>query len=536
MPTMRPIPAKESFLDLTFPIHGIDRQGSFEKQRRGTTPVGINVRSMDTTTRRIRGGMRPGLSRFFSADQLGSVEDMVLLVGSGYTSPSGNTADSASGRVVDLVIARSGTIRSGYLGGTGAIAATNASSTTPAIYADGTILGSQVRSTVLNQKVWYCDGVNYRYFDPTVNTVYDWTATAGSLPIGTTNARARLICTWRGRIVLAGISTDPQNWFMSRVSTPTDFDYGALPFTVDQAVAGNNGPLGLVGDVVRGLVPYSDDLLIFLCDHSIYQLSGDPLAGGQLDLISDAIGGAWGNAWCKGPDGTLYFMSNRAKVCRMVPGKSAPETISGPVDDLLADIDLTVSLVRMMWNDESNGFHLFATSGESNTTLSFFWEQLTGAWWKDTMPSGRAVLSCAVYDGNGADDRVCVVGLQNSNLHYFDSAASTDNSTTISSEVWLGPLTQEMSFDTFTLKDIQAILASTSGTVTWAVHVGATAEAALASTAVDTGTWTANRSLTDPIRKSGHAIYLKLTSTTTWAMELIRARVSSRGKVRARGA
>ena len=71
-----------------------------------------------------------------------------------------------------------------------------------------------------------------------------------------------------------------------------------------------------------------------------------------------------------------------------------------------------------------------------------------------------------------------------------------------------------------------------------AVYVGVTAEAALASSPVATGTWTASRNLTVPVRRAGHAIYVKLSSnvnTSQWAMEEIRCRLAVRGKVQRRG-
>jgi len=89
--------------------------------------------------------------------------------------------------------------------------------------------------------------------------------------------------------------------------------------------------------------------------------------------------------------------------------------------------------------------------------------------------------------------------------------------------------------DEVMLKDMQAVLGDGSGDVEVAVHTGATAEEALASEATFADTWSALRNFTAMVRRSGHAIYIKIAASTPWAMESIRVRLASQGKVRMRG-
>ncbi len=58
---------EEKYLDLTFPVAGLDVTTEYETPRPGTTQVGVNVRSFDPLTGRLRGGRRPGLTRFIDA-------------------------------------------------------------------------------------------------------------------------------------------------------------------------------------------------------------------------------------------------------------------------------------------------------------------------------------------------------------------------------------------------------------------------------------------------------------------------------------
>jgi hypothetical protein len=436
---------------------------------------------------------------------------------------------SQSGRIVTLVSVQQGQVYVAPAGGT---------TWTPAINSTGNSLASSgpVRSASNNQKLWYADGSNWLYYDPSDNNVHNWTASAGTLPSSSGNT-PRLICTWRGRTVLSGISTDPQNWFMSRIGNPTDWNYFPAVITADQPVAGNNSPLGMVGDVVTVLIPYSDDVLIMGGDHTIWSFAGDPMNGGQINNVSDAIGMAWGAPWARGPDGTLYFVSNQTGIYSMIPGEK-PVRMSQQIEQLLTDINTGHNIIRMLWSDRFQGLHVFVTyTAQARASTHFFWEARTGAWWSDVFANtNHNPLCCCTFDGNTAADRRALIGSWDGYVRMLDPLATSDDGTPISSSVVVGPIqTREM--DAVLFKDIQSILGASSGAVSYAVYVGSTAEVALASSAVASGVWSAGRSLTSPVRRSGHAIWVKLTSTSAWALEQIKLRIKGNmGRAQKRGA
>lgn len=68
----QPEPATDQLADLTFPLQGLDVSNEFGVQPPNTTPQGQNVRAYEALTRRGRGGSRPGLSRYVSAQVGGS--------------------------------------------------------------------------------------------------------------------------------------------------------------------------------------------------------------------------------------------------------------------------------------------------------------------------------------------------------------------------------------------------------------------------------------------------------------------------------
>lgn len=77
-------------IELIFPAAGLNRRMAFEKQSPFTTPQCQNVRSVDVTEEKRRGGSRPWLSKKFS-DQLGSGNSINMLNSMRTTNTSGST-------------------------------------------------------------------------------------------------------------------------------------------------------------------------------------------------------------------------------------------------------------------------------------------------------------------------------------------------------------------------------------------------------------------------------------------------------------
>ena len=115
---------------------------------------------------------------------------------------------------------------------------------------------------------------------------------------------------------------------MSAIEDPGDWNVAPSVPTVKQAVSGLSSRAGRVPDIINCIVPYSDDLLLFGGDKSIWRMTGDPMSGGQLDLVTEQTGMGWGRPYTKDPNGILYFYGSRGSVYRWVPGQPVPERIS----------------------------------------------------------------------------------------------------------------------------------------------------------------------------------------------------------------
>jgi hypothetical protein len=544
----------ETYLDLHYPRGGMDvsraamnqpwREGpprpDGEPTRIYTAALNQNTRGLEPLTSRNRGGSRSGLKPFLESAAVSGwlVQHLATIAGvsSSGVSGSGTLQGSLSGRVVTGIAVCQGKVfwfRPADTPAERAFAeATNNASTTPPLNFTGV-----VESSANNQKLYMVDGTHYRVYQPIVNTVSDWTATAGAMPTDSSSNAARLITTWRGRTVLSGLLEDAQNWFMSAVSDPTDFDYSPDETTPTQAVAGNNSRLGFIGDIVTALMAYNDDTMFFGGNQSIWMMRGDPMAGGELDAVTHSIGVCWGRAFCSDPRGVIYFMSNTGSIYAMAPG-GMPEKLSTPIDRLLQDIDTGAVNVRLEWNERYKGLHVFTTTLEeaTQTDTHLFWEMPNNAWHRDVFKNKRHnPLASCVIDGNTPFDRVVLIGGWDGFVRSFDPDAEDDDGYDIESEVWLGPLLTK-NFDEVMLKYLQPILATGSGDLNWAVHAGKTAEEALSSTAVLSGKWEAGRNFSDLVRRAGHAIFVRLYSTNRWAIEGVRASLGPNlSKVRRRG-
>lgn len=533
---------REQFYEMSFPLAGIDLSNAYSRQLPRQLPDGRFARSTRSAVNvrgfpygdRSRGGSRPGLGKYVSSPVVADwiIQELCPITTLGYTPAGGNVVQSSqSGRIVTLVAVSQGNVYSVQAGGTSWSLADNLTAVSPPLNFTGVLY-----STPLNQKLWFADGVNWCYYDPSLNQVLAWAASAGTLPGDDQGNTPRLITTWRGRIVCSGVLLDPQNWFMSAVGDPTDWNYFPEEPTPTQALSGDNSPTGVIGDVVTGLIPFSDDLLIFGGDHSIYQMSGDPMAGGQVDLVSDTIGMAWGQAWCKDPYGTAYFFSNKMGIYAYKPGQE-PQRISQPIESFVQGFDSGLTTIRLLWDDAFQGMHVFLTPTTAPAaTTHLFWEWRTQAWFQDVFASSNYdPLTCCTFDGNLPADRVALIGSWDGYVRKFDASATTDDGSAFTSSVLLGPITSK-NLDDFVLKDLQAVLGSTSGDVTFTVYADDKAESALTATVRVTGTFSAGRSLSKLVRQAGHAIYVKLSSAAGWQMETVRAKIVGRGDVRRRGA
>lgn len=385
--------------------------------------------------------------------------------------------------------------------------------------------------------LYFADGSGaYLFYNHDTNAMESWIPTAGNLPVDDNKITARLITTWRGRTVLAAILGDPGNWFMSAINDPKDWDYAPATATLQDAVAGSTSETAdLMNDIINGIMAYNNDIMVFFGDHSIFQMTGDPMNGGTLDLLVEGIGAAFGKAFCRDGIGNLYFFSTHCGVYAFTPGTPQPQKISHQIDFRLQNVDLSANIIRMAYDHRLQGLWLFITPlDEKSPTIHYFWDIRTKGWFPITFASKTLdPFVVQVMDADDPNDRHIMLGGSDGRIRILSLDATTDDGYAIDSYVYIGPLTTQIQA-ALLLRDLQTYMAETSGQVSWSVYHGNAPEAALAASPYAGGTWGAGRNASNQIQRIGHAFYIKLASKKPWEMETIIARAIDRGRIRRR--
>lgn len=383
------------------------------------------------------------------------------------------------------------------------------------------------------------DGTNLKQVNLTTRTTSNVVATAGSLP-----ANCTLATVWRGRLVLAAPISAPQNFFMSRLGTATDYDFSQVDAAA--AFAGNASVAGRIGEPIIALIPFSDDVLFIMGDHNLWVVRGDPADGGSIDIVSDASGILGANAWTKSPDGTLYFVGTGG-LFRVAPGGSTPENISAhSYNEFFRSIDRAASYVLMAWDRDQQGAYVFVTTVVSGGSSTHLWyDQRTNGFWPIQYPDSHGPISVLVYDGDGATDRLLLLGGRTGFIQKSRLTDKNDDGTAISSRLTLGPVKGSNITDV-TMESLALVFGeppSGYAESDWNVDVQVLAAPTIEK-ALNSPLYTRKRNFTGSRRPArwtqrtrGNAFFVRLSNSTldkTWVLETVSAQMLSSGLTRRR--
>ncbi len=383
---------------------------------------------------------------------------------------------------------------------------------------------------------------------------YDWTVYQGdATTYGVMPEKAYLISVYRGRMVLAGNPRYPNQWYMSKVADPFNWLYGADdPMS---AVAGNNADAGQCPDIVRSLISFHDDYLIFGCASTIWILRGDPVAGGSLDNLSDTTGMFGSNSWCFDDDRNLYFWGSGGiyKIKADFSGITNLTELALP--DIINDeaADPTTHRITMGYDKKRHGIVVAITVLATGVNSNYFYSFKTKGFYPESYPEECGPYSLFYYDANDTTYADLLVGQKNGYIGKFLNTAKDDDTgvgtETISSYVTY-PITALGDIDTngklselvFDLAGgaSNGDFADTDG-VSYELHKGKDAETVLediidGATAFTSGTLsgTGRKNKIRP-RMRGAYWGLKLynsTASETWAINRVLFGAQRAGKVR----
>jgi len=379
---------------------------------------------------------------------------------------------------------------------------------------------------------------------------YDWTVYPGGAS-GSMPTKAYLGCLYRGRCVLSGNPNYPYQWYMSRVANPWDWAYAANDAL--SPVAGGNSRAGEMGDVIRALIPYQDEYLIFGCANSIWALRGDAADGGSLTPLNETTGIFGSRSWCFDGGMNLFFASKNG-IHKIPYGFGPTQHISQFVlPNLVEDTELdpTVHRVTMDYDREREGILIAITTLSDGSNVCYWYDLKTEGFYPESYPDVCGPFALYFYASNDDSTRKLLVGSTDGYVRQFADSSKDDvttNGTSAISSYMTLPIIQ--SDDDLSILRINEIVVTTAGgasggsasdtdSVDVETYVGEDPETVLE--AIEDGdTPLFNKTITGPGRSNrlrnrsrGRAIGIRLsndTATSSWAVEKISANIKAVGE------
>lgn len=336
-----------------------------------------------------------------------------------------------------------------------------------------------------------------------------------------------LIAVYRDRIVLGGSPIAPHVWYMSRVSDPLDWDYGASDLDPSRAVGGATSDVEKLAEPLTAIIAASTDYLLFGTRNSLWRLQGDPAAGGSIVNLSRMVGVISRGAWCWGPAGEIIFLS-RAGLYYLPPGAAAtPQPISLDIlpDDLI-DVDPDTNTISMAYDAFDDGIHLHITGTQ---TQAWWIDWQTKTFWPTGLSRDHEVHAIATYKEAGGGVSDVLLGGRDGYVRRHLDTADDDDGETLTSTVTYGPILLGGPGFEGLLCAMDAVLSSASDEVTWEVLVGDTHEDAINADVFDSGEWEAGLNATVRPRARGASFCLRITSTNAWEIERVLATIERAG-------
>jgi hypothetical protein len=246
---------------------------------------------------------------------------------------------------------------------------------------------------------------------------------SGSLP-----DQAYLGCLWKGRMVLSGNPDHPEQWYMSRAGDHTDWLY--VQNSPLAPIAGNNGDLGEIGDIVTCLIPYTDDYLIVGCMSTIEIFRGDPQDGGSKDSLDGETGIFGSQSWCIDNDRNLWFWGTNG-IYKMTPNRQVQPVSNIALPEIVVDegVDPSTHRIVMQYDKLNHGILVTVTLLADGTNSNYFislTETTTGIF-PETYPTPCGAYSLFFYNATDKDYQTLLVGCTDGYIRKFDPTAKDDD-------------------------------------------------------------------------------------------------------------
>lgn len=312
----------------------------------------------------------------------------------------------------------------------------------------------------IHGELFVSDGKTMVVYNPKIDRVVAYKSKSA----GKFLDRPAILFAWRGRLGGARGFDKPQSWHLTAYGDPYDVDIAPPDALQTSSIDGANAPAGEPPEAINAVAPISDDLCLFLCESSVWRMTGDPATpNGQLDFVTDKTGGSFGKSHARDDRGAFYWYGSRGGVWTL--GQDAvglAELTGGVLEKRARQLDLGVFRVEVVWDDVEQGLYVIPVPfGATNTFLiSWFWDRATRSWWEDTWPSGKFPTCWALADGDDPNDRQLLCGGPDGFVRYLDAASRDDDGSPIDSYATLGPYHAEEIDQALAIDGYEVTLAS----------------------------------------------------------------------------
>jgi hypothetical protein len=514
------MPRTVEYFQIHPPLGGLNRRFSYQNQAPFTTPGALNVLPFDPLAGRNRMATRPGITATGAT------------ISTPYNWCEATYVNSGTKRAVAITTS------------TGTHISTDGATFTEFITTNP---GTDFASCAVYQQTLYqaAGGAETRSLTLTGSAGAGSTLTSIDTA-GTAPTNCGIVQTCMSRLWLAGDTSNPHKIYSPRQGTPTDWDYA--PAQADQGMAWQSGGSNQqIFEPITSLIDHGTNCLIVGCQDSMYVVSGNPTAGGQVYQTGAMVGPLMQSAWCKDMRNNTWMLT-RAGLCMIPSGcpdrNFTPTMVSAESlpHDLLAIRPEAGDHVSVACDIRWQGLHVYVDYA-SGTDAAYFYDFRAGGFWPMSFATGTMRLG-AVLKGASTSTKSSLLMLKDDGTVYqFDSGSSES----VDSYLLYGPIPLAPEGHEGRLADIMAVLSDNSGSVAPTIYTGdseqETVIAAIAGSApsVTLGNWTRD---TSPLRQSqywqqpmssGQCFVLRVddVSSADWGIEKIEAgRQRLMGRVR----
>ena len=263
-----------------------------------------------------------------------------------------------------------------------------------AAYANGTgriQKYDSVRAVQVGNDVYLVTGRHYYKIDLSATTpvIEEWTNYngTGNLPEDTVGNKCSLITRFGGRVVMSGLSSSRNNWFMSKIGDPEDWTPTSGATGTHDAQAGDTSTnFGKLGEPITAIFPFGESGLMLAGRHTLTYLTADPVvSSAQFVRMSNGIGVLGPDAWCQGPEKTCYIASGDG-VYLIQPNQfniqRGQSVTTGRLDGFFSSVNPSEVNIHLAYDPPRSTIFMFVNRESDPDNLVHYQHHIpTQSWW-----------------------------------------------------------------------------------------------------------------------------------------------------------